>query len=370
MIRLGIKSRKKRGADYIIVSCVIILTAFGLVMLSSASSNLGQAKFGDSYYYLKHQIFYGLSFGILGFFIGSRIYYRRYEKFAFAFLIISLILLGLVFTPLGFKTKGAARWLSLGPVTFQPSEIAKMAFVLYLAAWLGRRPERQVDLFKGFLPFLLVLGVLSGFFLRQPATSSAAIIILTALVVYFASGARWKYIFWLILLVALAFLVVTYFTPYRWDRIVNFIQPESDIGKGGYHLNQALNAIGSGGLWGVCYGQSIAKLKYLPEPVGDSIFAIIAEELGFVGAIALLLAFFSFIMRVFLMARKYPDKFGQLILAGFGTLLALQVAINIGSISGLIPLTGVPLPFISYGGTALAVFMTMGGIVVNISKYA
>lgn len=198
----------------------------------------------------------------------------------------------------------------------------------------------------------------------------AAILVSTALVVYFASGARILYILGAIILGAAALLFVIYLTPYRWERITNFLIRDVDPLGGGYHLNQSLIAIGSGGLLGVGYGQSTTKINYLPEPIGDSIFAVIAEELGFVGSILLISAFLLLILKLLFLAKQTKEKFGQLILVGFGSLIAIQTFINIAAISGILPLTGTPLPFISYGGTALVVFLTMTGIAVNISKYA
>ncbi len=165
------------------------------------------------------------------------------------------------------------------------------------------------------------------------------------------------------------FALIVYITPYRLDRVLNYINPESNPLGGGYHINQAKIAIGSGGMFGVGYGQSTTKIKYLPEPIGDSIFAVIAEELGFAGSLTLVGAFVLLVTKTLLLARKAPDRFAKLLLIGFASLIAIQAFVNIGAISGLIPLTGTPLPFISYGGTALAVFMTMGGIIANISKY-
>lgn len=360
----------KKRLDYSIIFLVGILTIFGLVMLASASSNLGAVKFDDTYYYLKHQLIYGLLFGIVGLIIGLKIPYRFWEKAAIILLFLSIILLVLVFTPLGFKSGGAERWLKFGPVTFQPAEILKLTLILYLAAWLGKSSERTKSFSRGFVPFLIVSGVIAGLLLKQPATSMAAILVSTALVVYFASGARILYILGAIILGAAALLFVIYLTPYRWERITNFLIRDVDPLGGGYHLNQSLIAIGSGGLLGVGYGQSTTKINYLPEPIGDSIFAVIAEELGFVGSILLISAFLLLILKLLFLAKQTKEKFGQLILVGFGSLIAIQTFINIAAISGILPLTGTPLPFISYGGTALVVFLTMTGIAVNISKYA
>jgi len=356
--------------DYFILFCVGLLVVFGLVMLASASSHLGETKFGNSYFYLKHQILYGLSLGILGFLAAYAIPYSFYRKIALPLIIVSALTLFLVFTPLGFRAGGAERWVSLGPITFQPAEFLKLAFIIYLAAWLSGDKERVESFSRGYLPFLLVAGAISILLIKQPSTSVVAILMASALIVYFVSGAKLKYIFGTIVLGVAALAVLIYVTPYRFQRVVNFLHPQADQLGAGYHLNQALIAIGSGGLTGVGYGQSTTKINFLPEPIGDSIFAVIAEETGFIGASVLILLFMALVIRTFMLARKTTDKFGKLLLVGFGSLIALQAAMNIGAISGLLPLTGTPLPFISYGGTALAVFMTMGGIIVNISRYS
>jgi len=362
-------NRYQHAPDYIILLTAVFLTVFGLIMLTSASSDLGQWKFGDSYFYLKHQLIYGFSIGLIGFWAGSKIYYRRYQNLTVPFLILALLSLVLIFTPLGVSSGSASRWLKLGPITFQPSELLKIPFILYLASWLGNRSYRQQSFWGGFLPFLIIIGLVGTLLILQPSTSAAAILMAVALIIYFKSGAKLSYIVYALMLGIAAFLILSYFTPYRWERIKTFFNPEVDIQSSSYQLNQARIAIGSGGLRGVGYGKSTTKIHYLPQPIDDSIFAVIAEELGFIGAAILIFIFTVLATRSFLIARKVTDDFGQLLLVGFGSLIAIQVFIHIGAISGLIPLTGVPLPFVSYGGTALAVFMTISGIIVNISKY-
>lgn len=355
--------------DYLIGLGTFFLVVFGLIILTSASSDLGQLKFGDSYFYLKHQLLYGFSVGLLGFWFASKFYYRYYQNLAVPLLIISLIMLVLIFTPLGITSGGANRWLRIGPLIFQPSELLKISFAIYLASWLSNKSHRQQSFFGGFLPFLMITGLVGVLLILQPSTSTAIIMLATALIIYFKSGAKISYIIYALFLGLTAFLVVSYLTPYRWERIKTFLNPDANARSSSYQLNQALIAIGSGGLKGVGYGKSTTKLHYLPQPIDDSIFAIIAEELGFIGSAALILIFSAIIIRSFILSKRITDEFGQLLLVGFGSLIAIQSFMHIGSISGLIPLTGVPLPFISYGGTALAVFMTISGIIINISKY-
>ncbi len=361
---------KPGGApDYLIILVTFFLVIFGLVMVASASSELAQKNFGDSYFYLKHQIYYGLSIGLVGFFFASKIYYKNYQKIAVPLLIFTIVGLILVFTPLGVKAGGASRWLQFGPLIFQPSEILKITFVAYLAAWLSGNEARKTGFWGGFVPFLVICGLVAALLILQPSTSVVAILMFTALGLYFISGARLSYIFGAIILGIMALALIAYSSPYRWQRIVGFLNPQENTQGTTYHINQSLIAIGSGGIFGVGYGQSTTKILYLPEPIGDSIFAVIGEEFGFVGAMVLVAAFLALVIRGFILSRRIYDGFGQLLLVGFSFLIGIQAFVHIGAISGLIPLTGIPLPYISYGGTALAVFMTISGIMVNISKY-
>lgn len=365
---------KNRGGspDYLFIVTFAALILFGLVALSSASSDLGKIKFDDTYYYLKHQILYGLSFGLIGFFVAYYINYKRYYKIALPMLLVSVTALGLVlFSPWGRNFGGSTRWLFLGPLTLQPSELLKITFIIYLSAWLSRPGTvRQGNFLHGFLPFLIMVGMVGVLLIMEPATSTVFILLCSALVVYFVSGAKYLYIVLAILAGAICLVGLIYITPYRFARFSSFLSPEKDLQGSGYHLNQALITIGSGGLTGVGYGQSSNKYNYLPESIGDSIFAIIAEEFGFIGAVGLILAFFILILRGLMIARKVRDEFGKFMMIGFACVIGIQAFVNIGAISGFLPITGITLPFISYGGTSLAVLMTTAGLMTNISKYA
>lgn len=362
-------SSRLRSPDYLFIGLLVVLVIFGLVMLSSASSDLAKVRFGDSYYYLKHQIYFGLLPGIVGFFLALLVPFRKLEKWAIPLLGASVLFLVLVFTPLGLQIKGSDRWLALGPVTFQPGELVKITFLIFLASWISRDKERIKSFAKGLFPFLILIGAVTGLLVAQPSTSIAVIIFLASGAMYFAAGARFRFLFaaGAILAAVIAGLILV--TPYRMERVMTYLHPNADPLGATYHINQAVTAIGAGGIWGVGYGQSTTKLKYLPEPIGDSIFAIIGEELGFVGAMGFILFFTLFILRGFAIARRASDTFGKLLATGFVSLLGVQAFINVAAISGIIPLTGVPLPFVSYGGTALTVFLTMCGIIANISRY-
>ncbi|MDP3729297.1 MAG: putative peptidoglycan glycosyltransferase FtsW [bacterium] len=362
-------SWRQHAPDYIIGSMTFILVIVGLVMLTSASSDIGQTKFNDSYYYLKHQLLYGFSIGIIGFLIASQVYYRFYKKIAVPLLLVSIVFLLLMFTPLGVTSGGAIRWIEIGPVTFQPSELLKITFIIYLASWLSGKSDRLRSFSGGFIPFLIISGIVALLLILQPSTSSAAILLLSGLIIYFTSGARVSYIIGAVALGIVALLIVSYLTPYRWARITSFFNQESNTQTTSYQLEQARIAIGSGGLFGVGFGQSTTKVHYLPQPIDDSIFAVIAEEFGFIGSMALIFIFIILMVRTFILSKRIRDDFGRLVLIGFASLIGIQTFTHIGAISGLIPLTGTPLPYISYGGTALAVFMTISGIIVNISTH-
>jgi len=367
----GIRTRGGHTPDYFFLAIVVVLTIFGLAMLASASSNLGKTQFNNTYYYLEHQIAFGLALGAVGFLVGYFIHYQIWKKISFILLLISLAALVLVFTPLGTLVNGTNRWIRLGPLSFQPAELMKLTYLLYLSAWLSNpKFKRATNLQSGIIPFVVISGIIAALLVLQPATSTVIILLASGFTVLFISGAPIKYLFGMVAVAALCFALVIYITPYRRARITGFLNQTNNTQGQNYQLNQSLIAIGSGGVFGVGYGQSATKANYLPTPIDDSIFAVVAEELGFVGAGILVALFALFALRLFWIAKNTSDRFGRLLLIGFGTLIALQAFVNMAATSGLIPLTGVPLPFVSYGGTALAVFLTMSGIALNVSKYA
>lgn len=352
----------------IIVSTIVF---FGLIMLLSASSPIGYEKFGDSYYFVKHQIIFGLIPGIAAMFLFAKIPYTFWKKHAWNLLILSIILLLLVFIPGISAGIGTAHsWISIGGYfSIQPSEIVKLTFLFYLAAWLGQRGEYGVrDIHSGFLPFIGVLGTIMILMLLQPDVGTLAIIAAMSLVVYFVAGAPVAYVGGLIIagLISLALLIKA--APYRAARFTTFLNPELDPQGIGYHINQALLAIGSGGFFGLGYGHSRQKFQYLPEVAADSIFAIIGEELGFVISVLVIIAFLILFWRLLYIASCASDKFAKFVVIGVAAWISIQAFVNIGSMVALMPMTGVPLPFISYGGTSLAVSMAAVGVVLNISR--
>lgn len=360
---------KTSNADYTFITLLFLLVILGLVILASASSDLGKIRYGDSFYYLKHQIFYGLIPGLVGFLLAFFIKYDFWKKISLYFLGISIILLLLLFTPLGLKLYGAQRWLQIGSFSFQPSEIAKLAILIYISSWLSNNQKRKKNFKESTLPFIIILTLIVVPIFLQPATTTALLIILSSIAMYLVSGIDIKSFVFLFLLLLLGLAILIVFTPYRLERIISFLNPQTDVLGKNYHLNQSLMALGNGGLWGVGYGKSTTKIFYLPEPMGDSIFAVLAEELGFAGAIFIIVLFLMFIWQSLKISKKTHDTFARIFVVGAATMVGLQAAIHIASVSGFGPYTGIPLPFISYGGTSLAIFLTMGGIIANISKY-
>jgi len=356
--------------DYVFIGLIGVIVVFGLVMLSSASSAVAYEKFGDSYWYLKHQIIFGLLPGLAVFFIMARTDYRKWKKYALPFLAVSVVLLFLVFIPgLGAGYGRAKSWINIFGVSLQPSEIVKLTFLIYLAAWLSGRREHDIkDTYSSFVPFVSILGIISFLMAVQPDIGTLSIIALISLVVYFAAGAPILHLGWISGAGALLFFILIKIAPYRAARFMTFLHPELDPQGIGYHINQALLAIGSGGFFGLGLGLSRQKFQYLPEVAGDSIFAVIAEELGFLFAVGLIIFFIFLALRGFKIAKSVPDGFGRLLAIGITSWFVFQAFINIGAMLSLLPITGIPLPFISYGGTALTVGLAAAGIMANISK--
>ncbi|MFZ2299954.1 MAG: putative peptidoglycan glycosyltransferase FtsW, partial [Candidatus Moraniibacteriota bacterium] len=265
---------------------------------------------------------------------------------------------------------GAARWVEIGPVSFQPSEVMKLSIILYLAAWLSSKGKtKAADFFEGFVPFLAILSIVGFLIIKQPDTGTLGLIFLISLSIFFASGANLLHMASLFF-GGLAFLAILIkIAPYRLQRFLVFVNPEYDPQGSGYHVTQALLAIGAGGVFGAGLGQSRQKFNYLPEPVTDSIFAILGEEFGLIGTVIVVMLFLFVAWRGLRIARLAPDEFGRLVAVGIVSWIVFQAFINMGAISGLIPLTGIPLPFISYGGTSLAVLLASVGILLNISKH-
>ncbi len=347
--------------DMIFLVTVIALTFFGLLMVYDASWLQGSRDFKDGYYYIRQQIFWVI-IGFASMFIFANFNYTRFKKLSFPLFLISCGLLIAVLIPgLGVVGGGAHRWLKIGPLTIQPAEIVKLTGVLYLATIF----EKKVR----FLPFLFIV-VFVGFItaVLQKDLGSSLVFISTVVILYFAANAPAWHFF-----VSLPFSVIILWTlittsSYRSKRILAFLDPFSDPQGYTYHISQILIALGSGGLFGLGLSQSRQKLDYIPEVTTDSIFAIVGEELGLLGCLIVILLFTLIIYRGINIAKKSSDNFGKLLAVGLTSWLGIQVVINLSSMVALLPLTGVPLSFISYGGSALVANLTAAGILINISK--
>lgn len=348
----------------------LVLLAGGLLILASASIALSYKNFGTIHYYTLRQFLYGGLAGMTLFFAALVTPYRFWKKLAIPMMIASFILLALLFIPeLGFSSGGAQRWLQLGPLTFQPSEILKFAFIAYLASWLEAKKLEVGSISYGMIPFSIMLGAIAIFLIMQPDFGTLIVILASALVLYFLGGGRISQIITLFIFGATSLYLMIRVTPYRLNRILVFFNPGSDPQGIGYQINQALIAIGSGGFWGLGFGKGVQKYSFLPEPMGDSIFAIFAEETGFIGAVVLISLFAFLLWRSLYIAKRAPDTFGKLMAAGISISIAVQAFVNMAAISGFMPLTGIPLPFISYGGTSLAMTLGSIGVLLNISKH-
>ena len=347
----------------------ITLFVVGLLILASASMVLSQKNFGTISFYILRQFLYGGVLGGIALFLAQLTPYRVWRRLALPLMILSFLLLALLFIPhFSYVVGGARRWLRLGSFSFQPSEVLKFSFLVYLASWLDARRKDIKSVSYAMIPFSLMLAVVGVFLVMQPDVGTLGVVIATAGILYFLGGGKISQIATLSLFGIFMLYLVVQIAPYRLQRITVFLNPQTDPKGIGYHINQASIGIGSGGFWGLGFGKSLQKYSYLPEPMGDSIFAIFAEEVGFIGACGLLALFGLFFWRGMLIARRAPDLFGKLLAAGISIGIILQAFINMAAISGLLPLTGIPLPMVSYGGTSLVVTLASIGVLLNISK--
>jgi len=361
----------KSSPDYVFLGLVGILVVFGLVVLSSASSVFSFEKFGSSFYLIRHQILNGLLPGLALFVVTMRMPYNSWRRFAAIMFVATILLLLFVLIPGIGRTFGGARsWFTIGSFSFQPPELVKFTFLIYLAAWFEKRREKVVDLKEGFLPFLLFLGIVALIILAQPDVGTMLIVAASAIVLFMSVGARWSHIAALAIGGLLVITLLIKVAPYRLARLTAFVHPELDPQGVGYQVNQSILGIGSGGWLGVGFGHSRQKFRYLPEVTGDSIFAIMAEEMGFIVSAAFIILLLAVLWRMFLIAVQARDDFAKYLTIGIAGWFGIQSFVNIGSMIGILPLTGLPLPFISYGGSALAVELAAVGIVGSISRHS
>lgn len=361
---------KSNKLDKILLADVILLSIFGLVIISSASVVVSYNNFGYNNYYLTHQFVYGFLPGIILLFLLQKCDYHIFRKYAVFLLMATVVLLFLVFIPdLGYGLKGANRWVSFGAISFQPSEIAKLTFILYLAAWLEGKNKNPKTVSSALIPFMAVIALIAIPLIMQPDIGTLCMVVIIAIVMYFVSGAKISHLAAIAACGISGLFIIIKIAPYRMDRLMVFLHPELDPQGTGYQINQAILALGSGGILGLGFGHSRQKFNYLPEPIGDSIFAIIGEELGMLGVIVVIILFLVFAFRGFKIASKAKDDFGRFVAVGITAWIIFQALMNIAAITSLIPLTGIPLPFISYGGSALVMSLAGVGILLSISRF-
>lgn len=347
--------------DLIILAIAIILVLFGLLMIFNASPVTSERDFGDPTRLARLQVIWAVGGGLLSIVV-YKIPYKLWEKFAPILMLGALVLLLAVFIPgVGINIYGASRWIGVGNLfAIQPSEFAKLAYIIYLSAYLSKKVKPG--------PFLFLTALLMGILILQRDLGTALIISITGLLIYFLSGAALTHFFLIVPAGLAAVAVFILSTPYRRERFLTFLNPNSDPQGAAYHINQILIALGSGGWFGVGLGQSRQKYGYIPEITTDSIFAVIGNELGFIGSVIFISLPFLIVFRAFRIAGMIADKFGQLLASGIGIWIGIQVFINLAGMLALLPLTGVTLPLVSYGGSSLLAAMFGIALLLNISK--
>jgi cell division protein FtsW len=363
-------STVRKNADFFIFITVLVLLFIGTIMVASSTAAYAGERFGDSFYFIKRQIIYVI-LGIVAMFAMMNVDYKRLGKISPILMMLSIFLLIIVLIPgIGLELNQARRWIGIGGQTIQPTEVAKLSIILFLSYSLSKKQKRIRNFIKGILPYLALLAVVAGLVMMEPHFSATVIIGSVTMILLFAAGAKLGH-FALLAAPVMAlgtFLVIS--TPYRLRRLVAFLDPWSDVRGGGWQIIQSLLAIGSGGFFGRGTGKSLQKLLYIPEPYNDFIFSILAEEFGFFGVVFVIFLFGILVWRGFKVAMNAPDTFGGLVALGITSLIAIQVIINIAVVTSSMPVTGMPLPFFSYGGTSLIFLLAGVGILLNVSRYA
>ena len=358
---------QKKRFDWPLFILIIALSLFGLLMVADASAVVAQRDFGNQFHYLQRQSIWLVS-GLITLLGISRINYRYFKKTAVPLLLFSIAILIAVLIPqLGTERLGARRWLGVGIFSFQPAEIAKLALILYGASLLTANHLRKQSS-SHFLPFLIVDALVAFLIILEPDLGTAVIVAAIGFVLCFLAGVpSWKLFIFLTAALALAMALI-FSSTYRQERLLTFMQPNRDPQGASYHIHQILLALGSGGLWGQGIGQGKQKYAYLPEVTTDSIFAVIAEELGFIGATAFIIIVSLLVFRCLHLSTQAPDQFGKLLVAGVGFWIGFQTLVNLGSMVTILPLTGIPLPLVSYGGSSFLVTMIGLGMVLSVSR--
>ncbi|MED4958207.1 stage V sporulation protein E [Paenibacillus macerans] len=363
-------SKSRTAPDFWLMASILGLLAIGIVMVYSAGSVLAFHDYGDSFYFVKRQLLFAV-LGLVAMFLMMNFDYRLLRKYAKVGLVICFALLVIVLIPgIGVVRGGARSWLGISSFGIQPSEFMKLGMILFLSYFLSQEDYKITNFAKGLLPPLGVIGLAFGLIMLQPDLGTGTVMLGASLLIVFTAGARILHLAGLAGLGTLGFVGLILAAPYRLKRITAFLDPWSDPLGAGYQIIQSLYAIGPGGLAGLGLGMSRQKYSYVPEPQTDFIFSILAEELGFIGGLLVLLLFLILVWRGMRVAMTIDDTFGSLLAVGIVGMVAVQVVINIGVVIGLMPVTGITLPLISYGGSSLTLMLTALGILLNLSRYA
>mgnify|MGYP001611097124 CR=1 FL=1 len=362
------RQRTTGKIDSWLLLAVLGLIGFGLVMISSSSVVVASQQFDNNYtFVIRQATSFGL--GLILLILFTVIDYRFWQRLApFLLALIFILLLATLIPGIGTQLLGSRRWISIGPIFFQTSEVIKVLSIVYFGAWLAAKEERIRSFGQGFLPFVVMLGAIALLVLAQPDAGTMMVLVSTLIAMYFAAGAPVLHLFFGLLLGGSLLGLLILSAPYRLQRFLVFLNPDEATLWAAYHINQALLAVGAGGLWGLGFGQSKQKFLYLPEPQTDSIFAITTEELGFIRAMLVFGVLLFVVYRGYRIAREVDDPFGKYVAVGVTSLIAFQSFVNIGAMLGLVPLTGVTLPFISYGGSSLLGMMVATGLLLSVSR--
>lgn len=359
------KKPKFGDIDFILFGIIVLLTTIGVVMVYSASSYFAAFKYDNAEYFLWRQLLFACG-GVGLMIITMNIDYHRYRKWSKIMAVVTVILLCVVF--LFEDTNGAYRWIRLGPLSIQPSEIAKYVVVMLVAKRISLNTDKIKSLFKGMVPCLFIAAIYAGLILAENNLSIASVTVMVTIIMLFVAGSKMAHMFLMCGVAGALGAAAAILEPYRMLRVMNFMNPFEDAQGAGYQLVQSLLALGSGGLTGVGIGQSRQKCFYIPEPHNDFIFSVIGEELGFIGCLVIIILFILFLWRGVLAALKAKDFYGSLLATGITSVIIVQAIINIAVVSGSMPVTGVPLPFISSGGTSLVINLTFMGVLLNITR--
>jgi len=359
----------EKKADRIFLLYILIWLVLGLVILTSASGPVGYSRFDDAYFFIKRQILFGLIPGVILFLFLARVRYEYWRKLSWVFYLGAILLMALVFVPgIGLVLNGSRSWLNIFGYSFQPAEMAKLGMIIMAAALLSNKKRDLTDWQNGLLPVLAIMAPILILVLVQPDVGTFSILVVILFFMLFVARVPKLYLFILGILGVALMVVMVLVAPYRLQRLTVFLHPELDPQGVGYHTNQAFLAIGSGGFWGLGLGNSRQKFQYLPEVSADSVYAVMGEELGFIFSAGLVVLILATIWRGLKIAKNTYDDFGKLLVVGIIVWFAWQSFLNIGAMVGVLPLTGVPLPFVSHGGSSLMTALAAVGIVANVSR--